>query len=315
MPIASERFLNVSRVSSPPGPENRDARPTPRNVLDTEAVVPMQHQTLSPPTRSTAPRRRDGYDDVLDMFRELAVLEPDSAAFRRQREAIIARCLPLADHIARRFRGRGEGHEDLVQVARVGLLNAVNRFDVDSAHDFLAFAVPTMMGEVRRYFRDHGWSLKVPRRLKELNVRLNAARSELTQQLNRAPTPSELATYLGIDREEVVEGLVAANAYSTRSTEQPTMFSGDGEGLSLQDTFGAPDDNIQKVVDVHTVQPLLAALPERDRLVLKLRFFEDRTQSQIAEQIGVSQMHVSRLLARALATLRDQVGDEPTRRT
>lgn len=268
----------------------------------------MQTQTLSPRETPTPARRRDSYHDVLDMFHELGVLDPESAAYRRQREAIIARCLPLADHIARRFRGRGETHEDLIQVARVGLLNAVNRFDVDSANDFLAFAVPTMMGEVRRYFRDHGWSLKVPRRLKELNVRLNSARAELTQQLNRAPTPSELAEYLGVDREEVVEGLVAANAYSTRSTEQPTHVGNDGEGLSLQDTFGAPDDNIQKVIDVNTVQPLLAALPERDRLVLKLRFFDDRTQSQIAEQIGVSQMHVSRLLARALATLRDQVG-------
>lgn len=254
------------------------------------------------------PRSGGAYDDVLDMFRELAGLDAESAAYRRQREAIIERCLPLADHIARRFRGRGEAHEDLVQVARVGLLNAVNRFDVDAANDFLAFAVPTMMGEVRRYFRDHGWSLKVPRRLKELNVRLNSAKSELTHKLNRAPTPSELAEYLGMDRDEIVEGLVAANAYSTRSTEQETSVSGDGDGLTLIDTIGGPDDNIERVVDVQTVQPLLAKLPERDRLVLRLRFFDNRTQSQIAEQIGVSQMHVSRLLSRALATLREQVG-------
>ncbi|MDG4669199.1 SigB/SigF/SigG family RNA polymerase sigma factor [Mycobacterium sp. 236(2023)] len=256
----------------------------------------------------TASRSRDGYDDVIEMFHDLALLEDGSPAFNRQRERIIERCLPLADHIARRFRGRGEAHDDLVQVARVGLLNAVNRFDVDAANDFLAFAVPTMMGEVRRYFRDHGWSLKVPRRLKELNVRLNSARAELTQQLNRAPTPSELAAHLGMDREEIVEGLVAANAYSTRSTEQATLLSGEGEGLSLQDTFGELDTNIQRVIDVQTVHPLLAGLPERDRLVLKLRFFDDKTQTQIAEQIGVSQMHVSRLLARALETLRNQVG-------
>ena len=258
-------------------------------------------------THKRPARTRDGYDDVLDMFRELELQESGSPAFQRQRDAIIERCLPLADHIARRFRGRGEAHEDLVQVARVGLLNAVNRFDVDSANDFLAFAVPTMMGEVRRYFRDHGWSLKVPRRLKELNVRLNSARSELTQMLNRAPTPTELAAHLGMDREEIVEGLIAANAYSTRSTEQATQFGSEGEGLTLQETFGALDSNIQRVIDVETVHPLLAHLPERDRLVLKLRFFDDKTQSQIAEEIGVSQMHVSRLLSRALATLRDQV--------
>lgn len=274
----------------------------------------LQERTQTPPQplperapRTRPARARDGYDDVLDMFRELALYDSGSTAFQRQRDIIIERCLPLADHIARRFRGRGEAHEDLVQVARVGLLNAVNRFDVDTANDFLAFAVPTMMGEVRRYFRDHGWSLKVPRRLKELNVRLNSARAELTQLLNRAPTPTELAAHLGIDREEVVEGLVAANAYSTRSTEQATQFGGEGEGLTLQDTFGDLDDNIQRVVDVETVYPLLAGLPERDRLVLKLRFFDDKTQSQIAEEIGVSQMHVSRLLSRALATLREQV--------
>lgn len=238
------------------------------------------------------------------MFRELALLDEDSAAYRRLREAIIERCLPLAEHIARRFRGRGESHDDLVQVARVGLLNAVNRFDIDTADDFLAFAVPTMMGEVRRYFRDHGWSLKVPRRLKELNMRLKAARSELTQQFNRAPSPSELAEYLGLEREEVVEGLIAADAYSTRSTEQE--LSADGDGLTMIDTLGGPDPNLQKVVEINTVRPLIAGLPERDRMVLKMRFFDNKTQSQIADEIGVSQMHVSRLLTRALATIREK---------
>ncbi|UXA10406.1 SigB/SigF/SigG family RNA polymerase sigma factor [Mycobacterium sp. SMC-8] len=278
-------------------------------TIDTIDTATTQTATIEPRQHIPTRRRNSGaYDDVVDMFRELAALDAQSAAFQRQRAAIIERCLPLADHIARRFRGRGEAHEDLVQVARVGLLNAVNRFDVDAANDFLAFAVPTMMGEVRRHFRDHGWSLKVPRRLKELNIRLNGAKSELTHTLNRAPTPSELAEYLGMDREEIVEGLVAANAYSTRSTEQETVLNGDGDGLTLMDTIGAPDDNIQRVIDVQTVQPLLAKLPERDRIVLQLRFFENRTQSQIAEQIGVSQMHVSRLLARALATLREQIG-------
>lgn len=278
-------------------------------TIDTIDTATTQTARIEPRQHFPTRRHNSGaYDDVVDMFRELAALDAQSAAFQRQRAAIIERCLPLADHIARRFRGRGEAHEDLVQVARVGLLNAVNRFDVDAANDFLAFAVPTMMGEVRRHFRDHGWSLKVPRRLKELNVRLNGAKSELTHTLNRAPTPSELAEYLGMDREEIVEGLVAANAYSTRSTEQETVLNGDGDGLTLMDTIGAPDDNIQRVIDVQTVQPLLAKLPERDRIVLQLRFFENRTQSQIAEQIGVSQMHVSRLLARALATLREQIG-------
>ncbi|KKF01947.1 SigB/SigF/SigG family RNA polymerase sigma factor [Mycolicibacterium obuense] len=254
------------------------------------------------PGRNT--KHSGGYADVADMFRELALLDEGSPLHQRQREAIIERCLPLADHIARRFRGRGETHDDLVQVARVGLLNAVNRFDIDTADDFLAFAVPTMMGEVRRYFRDHGWALKVPRRLKELNIRLKSARAELTHQLNRAPSPSELAEYLGLDREQVIEGLIAADAYSTRSTEQE--ITSEGDGLTMIETLGGPDPNLQKVVDINTVRPLILGLPERDRLVLKMRFFDNKTQSQIADEIGVSQMHVSRLLARALSTIREK---------
>jgi len=260
--------------------------------------MPTLHKT------HTSTKSTNDYSDVADMFRELVLLDEDSLAYRRCREDIIARCLPLAEHIARRFRGRGEPHDDLVQVARVGLLNAVNRFDVNTADDFLAFAVPTMMGEVRRHFRDHGWSLKVPRRLKELNIRLKAGRAELTQRLNRAPSPSELAEYLGLDREEVVEGLIAADAYSTRSTEQ--QISADGDGLTMMETLGGPDPNLQKIVEIHTVRPLIAGLPERDRTVLRMRFFDNMTQSQIAEEIGVSQMHVSRLLARALATVREK---------
>ena len=134
---------------------------------------------------------------------------------------IIERCLPLANHIAGRFSNRGEPLEDLVQVARVGLINAVNRFDAENGAEFLAFAVPTIMGEVRRYFRDHGWSVKVPRRLKELSWQLKRSREELSQQLGRAPTASEIATHLGIDREEVVQAQIASSAYSTCSSDAP----------------------------------------------------------------------------------------------
>ncbi len=258
-----------------------------------------------PTTIGAAPgSARDAYADVLDMFEHLATLDPKSRAYLRHRDAIIERCLPLADHIARRFGGRGESHDDLVQVARVGLVNAVNRFDVTATDSFLAFAVPTMMGEVRRYFRDHGWSLHVPRRLKDLTVALTTARAELSQQLQRAPTPSELAQHLGVDRATVIDGLVAADAYSTRSTDDEHYLNGDG--LTLADTLGKPDPNLQKVVDIETVRPLIAALPERDRRILHLRFFEHQTQTQIADHLGISQMHVSRLLAHALRSLRQQ---------
>lgn len=245
------------------------------------------------------------YADVLDMFRRLRGLEDGSPAHAEQRDGIINRCLPLAEHIARRFDGRGEAHEDLIQVARVGLLNAVNRFDVEAGSDFESFAVPTIMGEVRRHFRDHGWSVKVPRRLKELHLRLGSATAELAQQLGRAPNASELARELGVDREEVVEGLVAGSSYNTLSID--SAGGGDEDAPAIVDALGDLDSALEQIENRETLRPALAALPERERTVLLLRFFESQTQTQIAERIGVSQMHVSRLLAKSLARLRDQL--------
>ena len=236
------------------------------------------------------------------MVRHLRTLAVGSAAFQRQREAIVKRCLPLADHIARRYGGRGEPIDDLVQAARLGLVNAVNRFDVDNGADLVSFAVPTMMGEVRRHFRDHGWAVKVPRRVKELQPQLIRARAELSQRLGRAPTASEIADHLGVGRDLVVEATIGGGNYSTKSTDVPV---GPGDQYRpFGDTLGDIDTNLDKVLDVETVRPLIAALPERQRTVLTLRFFENLTQTQIAERIGCSQMHVSRLLAKALGTLR-----------
>ncbi|MGV0808765.1 RNA polymerase sigma factor SigF [Mycolicibacterium setense] len=239
------------------------------------------------------------------MFRELGGLSEDSPAYERQRERIVERCLPLADHIARRFDGRGEPREDLVQVARVGLVNAINRFDVETGSDFVSFAVPTIMGEVRRHFRDNSWSVKVPRRLKELHLRLGAATAELSQRLGRAPTASELAEELDMDREEVIEGLVAGSSYNTLSID--SGGGGDEDAPAIVDTLGDLDDGLDQIENRETLRPLLAQLPERERTVLLLRFFESMTQTQIAERVGVSQMHVSRLLAKSLARLRDQL--------
>jgi len=251
---------------------------------------------------------RSEYADVTDMLRHLRTLDEQSSEYRRRRDLIIERCLPVADHIARRFGNRGEPFEDLVQVARMGLIQAVNRFDADNGAEFLAFAVPTMMGEVRRYFRDHGWPLKVPRRMKELGPQLNRAREELSQRLGRAPTASEIASHLGLDHEEVVQAQIASSAYTTVSSDAPASgAAGDDDGRSVSSILGDLDANLDKVLDVETVRPLLAALPERQQTVLLLRFFENMTQTQIAERLGISQMHVSRLLARSLATVRDQV--------
>jgi RNA polymerase sigma-B factor len=239
------------------------------------------------------------------MVRHLRTLAVGSVAFERQRDAIVKRCLPLADHIARRYGGRGEPIDDLVQAARLGLVNAVNRFDVDNGADLVSFAVPTMMGEVRRHFRDHGWAVKVPRSVKELQPQLMRARAELSQRLGRAPTASEIADHLGVGRDLVVEATIGGSNYSTKSTDVPV---GPGDQYRpFGDTLGDVDTNLDKVLDVETVRPLIAALPERQRTVLTLRFFENLTQTQIAERIGCSQMHVSRLLAKALGTLRSHV--------
>jgi len=243
---------------------------------------------------------------VIELFQVLKELPDATPEFQRQRDAIVERCLPLADHIARRFDGRGEARDDLVQVARVGLVNAVIRFDVEAGSDFVSFAVPTIMGEVRRHFRDNSWSVKVPRRLKELHLRLGAATAELSQKLGRAPTPSELAAELEIDREEIVEGLIAGSSYNTLSIDGGSS-SGTEEAPAIADTLGDLDANLDQIENREALRPLLASLPERERTVLLLRFFESMTQTQIAERVGISQMHVSRLLAKSLARLRDQL--------
>ncbi|BBX84032.1 SigB/SigF/SigG family RNA polymerase sigma factor [Mycolicibacterium aubagnense] len=244
------------------------------------------------------------YADVLEMFRQLRNVTEDSAEYLEQRDAIIERCLPLADHIARRFEGKGEARDDLLQVARIGLINAVKRFDVEMGSDFASFAVPTIMGELRRHFRDNSWSVKVPRRMKELHLQIGSATAEMSQRLGRAPTASELAAELNIDRDEVLDGLMAGSSYKTTSIDGA---AGSEERPALAETLGDVDPGLEKVEYREALRPLLAELPERERTVLVLRFFESMTQSQIAAKVGISQMHVSRLLAKTLAQLREKL--------
>ena len=246
------------------------------------------------------------YADVLEMFRQLQGTTEDSADHIAQRDAIIERCLPLADHIARRFEGKGEARDDLLQVARIGLINAVKRFDVEMGSDFASFAVPTIMGELRRHFRDNSWSVKVPRRMKELHLQIGTASAEMSQRLGRAPTASELATELGIDRDEVLDGLMAGSSYKTTSIDG-SAGSGSEDRPSLAETLGDVDPGLENVEYREALRPLLEELPERERTVLVLRFFESMTQSQIAAKVGISQMHVSRLLAKTLAQLREKL--------
>jgi RNA polymerase sigma-B factor len=239
------------------------------------------------------------------MFREMNGYPAGSVEHQRTRDRIVQRCMPLAEHIAHRFEGRGEPREDIAQVARLGLVNAVHRFDVDCGSDFVSFAVPTIMGEVRRHFRDNSWAVKVPRRLKELHLQLGAATAEMSQRLGRAPTASELAAELDLDREEVVEALIAGSGYNTLSMD--SGGGGDEQTPPLTETLGSYDANLDRIENHEALRPLLDALPERERTVVVLRFFESLTQSQIAKRVGISQMHVSRLLARTLARLRDEL--------
>lgn len=250
----------------------------------------------------------EDYEHLIPLFDELVTLEDDDSRRTELREELVRGYLPLAEHIAQRFSGRGVAKEDLVQVARVGLINAIDRFDPRRGSDFLSFAVPTVMGEVRRHFRDTGWVIRVPRRLKELHLSINSASTQLSQRLGRAPTPSEIAEHLGISQDAVFEGFDAGNAYHSMSLDE--VLSGEVENLALGDTLGEEDAALAGVENHETLQPLVKQLPERERKILALRFVHNLTQTQIAEQVGISQMHVSRLLARTLAKLRSGLADE-----
>ncbi|MFD4293276.1 SigB/SigF/SigG family RNA polymerase sigma factor [Rhodococcus sp. NPDC058532] len=232
--------------------------------------------------------------------------EPEQAS--AVRDEIITRALPLAEHIARRFRGRGEAQDDLIQVARLGLLSAVDRFDVDRGTDFIAFAVPTIMGEIRHHFRDAGWSMRVPRKLKDLHLAIARAVETLSQTLGRSPSAGEIAREIGVDPVEVAEGLLASSAYQTVSIDAGAR-DGDAEA-PLLDALGEDDDALENVEGLVTIAPAVNRLPERERTILVLRFFSGLTQTQIAERLGISQMHVSRLLARTLADLRADLSDD-----
>ena len=259
------------------------------------------------PTRQASAQTDDSYDDVVAMFVALRKMPAESHEYGRQRERIVARCLPLADHVASHFARRGEGLDDLTQVARLGLMNAINRFDPDKGPSFIGFAVPTMMGEVRRYFRDYSWGMRVPRRLRELHVQISRATSDLAQTLGRAPTAGELSRVLDVPREEIIECLVAGDAYRLDSLDAPLGADGSGKPRLVADAVGGIDPQIEHITNREAVRAIVDALPERERQVLHMRFFESMTQSQIAERIGVSQMQVSRILAHTLRCLRDQL--------
>ena len=227
---------------------------------------------------------------------------------RAARDAIVARFLPLARQLARRYAGAGEPLDDLIQVASLGLVKAVDRFDPDRAVAFSSFAVPTILGELKRHFRDKGWSVRVPRDLQELALRLERVAEELSRELARAPTPAELATRLGVSEEDVLEAREAAHAYRAVSLDRPRTDDEDS-GPNVADAMGGEDPGFGRAEDAATVDQLLRVLAPREREVLRLRFVEDLTQQEIGERIGVSQMHVSRLIRQAIARLGDAAQD------
>ncbi|MDT7589513.1 MAG: polymerase sigma-B factor [Pseudonocardiales bacterium] len=254
------------------------------------------------------PDPRDAeYAHLVPLLHEHAALAADEPRRGALRDRLITGYLPVAQHLARRFVHRGVPLEDLVQVATLGLINAVDRFDPAFGREFLAYAIPTIQGELRRYFRDHSWSMRVPRRLKDLHVSINRVTEELAQGLGRAPRPSEIASRLGISLDEVLEGLEATASYASQSLDE-VLTEGEDKA-TLANLLGTNDTGLELVEVHHTLGPLLETLPARERTILVLRFFENMTQSKIAAQLGISQMHVSRLLTQTLATLRERVLD------
>jgi RNA polymerase sigma-B factor len=237
------------------------------------------------------------------LFAQLAIAPEGSTERQTVRDSLVEQHLPLVEHLARRFRNRGEAYDDLVQVATIGLIKSVDRFDPERGVEFSTYATPTIVGEIKRHFRDKGWAVRVPRRLQELRLSLTAATSELSQKNGRSPTVSELAQHLGITDEEVLEGLESANAYSTLSLDAGDQ--GDDESIAVVDTLGVEDESLEGVEYRESLKPMLEQLPAREKKILLLRFFRGMTQSEIAAEVGISQMHVSRLLARTLAQLRE----------
>jgi RNA polymerase sigma-B factor len=278
---------------------------------DDQGVPGTQHepqdrepQDREPQNREPQNREPQDRSGARAMFVELRALKEGSPEYAELRNKLVRMHLPLVEHLARRFRNRGEPLDDLTQVATIGLIKSVDRFDPDRGVEFSTYATPTVVGEIKRHFRDKGWAVRVPRRLQELRLALTTATAELSQLHGRSPTVHELAEKLAISEEEVLEGLESANAYSTLSLDVPDT---DDESPAVADTLGAEDEALEGVEYRESLKPLLEDLPPREKRILLLRFFGNMTQSQIAQEVGISQMHVSRLLARTLAQLREKL--------
>ncbi|MFI2608330.1 SigB/SigF/SigG family RNA polymerase sigma factor [Kitasatospora sp. NPDC018619] len=283
-------------------------------LVSTAAPAAATPHDLLPPELATVEDLRevapaDARELTRVLLRRLATLEEGTREYSYVRATLVEMNLSLVRFAIRRFNAHREPQEDLLQVGAVGLIKAIDRFDPDLGVEFTTFALPTVLGEIRRHFRDTTWAVHVPRRLQELRIGLAKAQDRLSQELDRAPTVAELAGYLRISEEEVVEGLTASNGHTAGSLDLGGAEDDEGPG-ALGDRLGVEDHALSKVEDLVALKPLIAALPERERLILSMRFCEELTQSQIGERLGLSQMHVSRLLSRTLRRLREGLEED-----
>jgi len=237
------------------------------------------------------------------LFAQFVALADDDPTKVQVRDQLISSHLALVGHVARKFANRGEPLDDLIQVGTIGLIKAIDRFEPNKGFEFSTFAMPTIVGEIKRYFRDKTWAVRVPRRMQELGAAVTKATNELTQQLDRSPSIREIAEHLKVDLDDVVEAINANSAYSTVSLDA----SYDPDAPSLGDRFGSVDEALEGVEYRESLRPLLLALPEREKDILVMRFFENRSQTEIARTLGISQMHVSRILTNTLTRLRAEL--------
>ncbi|HEY2222072.1 SigB/SigF/SigG family RNA polymerase sigma factor [Actinomycetospora sp.] len=247
--------------------------------------------------------RTSAYDQYAPLLDELSTCSSDDPRRDELTRRLVDAYRPVAHNIARRFSRRGESVDDLEQVASIGLLHALRRYDPTQGRDFMSYAVPTMMGEVRRHFRDAAWTIRTPRGVKDRYLQVGAASTTLSQQLGRAPTATELSEHLGVDREEVIEAISAHHSYRPESLDSTLT---QGTDTTMADVLGADDPDLDHVEARALVRDLVGTLPERERRILVLRFIHEQTQSEIAAQLGISQMHVSRLLSQTLDRLRER---------
>ena len=265
---------------------------------DVVNVAPVGRTCALPGSRAVRKMPQDDPSGFLASMKALPAGHPSRAALR---DRAIEAWLPLTRRLAGRFCGRGEAADDVVQTAVVGLIKAVDRFDPEYGVDFVAYAIPTIVGEIKRHFRDRTWTVRVPRRLQELRLTVVAAQSELTLRLQRSPTVAEIAAHLDIGVDAVVDGLEGARVYRTRSLSAPIVPGGDAD---LIERLGEEEHGYAITEARVALAPALSGIDDRSRTILTLRFYGNLTQAEIAGRLGISQMHVSRLIARALLELR-----------